>query len=549
MPVQTYLHLQMLDLLPSSVLYLQTASKPIIMLKNTVRIVFALQCLFVLGIQAQNTGMQYSLGFYKINRDSANYHSAMRDYMLQAEFELPEDSARKRSWIHRKIFSEHFLEYEHPDYAFKLSLLPDMQIGKSSENNLLWQNTRGISIEGRLGDQVFFRSSFYENQTKFPAYLRAFGATAEIVPAQGTIRDYGKSAYDYNYASALIAYIPNKYFNFQLGYDRNFIGDGYRSMLLSDNTFNYPFLKITAGAGRLKYTVMWAQFIDLKTEAFSHDNGYRKKWGVFHYLDWNATDKFSIGLFENVIWQDADSSGKRGFDASYLIPIAFLRPVEFSVGSPDNALMGLNLKYRVSNQSLVYGQFSLDEFKLKEVTSGKGWWGNKFGGQLGFRSINVFNVPKLNFLSELNAARPFTYAQRSSLLAYGHYNQPLAHPLGANFVEWVTIADFQHKRWYLRGQAQYAGYGLDTANTNFGKDIFKSYNTRTSEYGNKISQGIKTNLLYLQGSVAFLLNPKNNLRLEASIAARQETNNIFKNKELIFQIGLRSTFRQLYYDF
>ena len=219
------------------------------------------------------------------------------------------------------------------------------------------------------------------------------------------------------------------------------------------------------------------------------------------------------------------------------------------MGSPDNALLGINLKYAPSANSTFYGQFILDEFVFKEITKGSGWWGNKFGGQFGFRSNNIFKVPNLNILTEVNAARPYTYAQRTTLNNYGHYNQPLAHPQGANFVEWVSIADYRYKRLFLRGQITYAKYGLDSAGINFGKDIFKSYYSRAGNFDNHIGQGLNTTLTNLQGTVAYLVNPKYNLRIECSVTARQEKNNAWKNNELIFQIGLRSSFRQLYYDF
>ena len=41
-----------------------------------------------------------------------------------------------------------------------------------------------------------------------------------------------------------ISYSPHKYFNFQLGYDKNFIGNGYRSLFLSDWGNSYLFAKI-----------------------------------------------------------------------------------------------------------------------------------------------------------------------------------------------------------------------------------------------------------------------------------------------------------------
>ncbi|MCK7558103.1 hypothetical protein MKQ70_25090 [Chitinophaga sedimenti] len=100
-------------------------------------------------------------------------------------------------------------------------------------------------------------------------------------------------------------------------------------------------------------------------------------------------------------------------------------------------------------------------------------------------------------------------------------------------------------------QLTYANYGLDQDDaTNWGKDIiFKDYTTRQREYGNKIGQGLKTDLVYATGSLAYVFNPKYNLRLEASITHRQEKNSAFTNKETIFQFGLRTSFRQFYYDF
>lgn len=509
-------------------------------------------CLAVnLSANAQSAGRQYSLGFYHGTADTSGYHSSQRDYNIQPTFDLPQgDTTRKQSWLYRKLFREHLLEVNEDDYTFYASILPDLQLGHSSVNNGTWLNTRGVIAGGTIGKNLTFRAEFYENQGKFPGYIDAYGRENSIVPGQGAWKSYSNGkAFDFAYSSALLTYKAGKYFDFQLGYDKNFIGDGYRSMLLSDASFNYPFLKIIANVGRIQYTTMWAQFIDMKYPAASYDNGYRKKWGVFNYLDWNVSKKVSIGLFEAVIWQDSDSSGKRGFDASYINPIVFLRPVEFSVGSPDNALLGLNLKYAPSANSTLYGQFILDEFVFKEITSGTGWWANKFGGQLGFRSNNIFKIKHLNFLTEGNAARPYTYSQRTTLNNYGHYNQPLAHPQGANFVEWLSIADYQYKRLFLRGQITIAQYGLDSAGINYGKNIFESYYTRAEDFGNHVGQGLKTNLTNLQGTVAYLLNPKYNLRLECSVTVRQEKNSAWKNNEFIFQVGLRSSFRQLYYDF
>jgi hypothetical protein len=68
-------------------------------------------------------------------------------------------------------------------------------------------------------------------------------------------------------------------------------------------------------------------------------------------------------------------------------------------------------------------------------------------------------------------------------------------------------------------------------------------------YGNKIGQGIGTNLYFAEGTVSYLLNPKYNLRLEVGGVLRRETNGIKNTNTALFTFGLRSTFRNLYQDF
>lgn len=473
-------------------------------------------------------------------------------------------SPRKTSfgrWIYRKIFCEHLVEVYQPGFNVFFDLHADLNVGRSTRSGRknTWLNTRGASVQGNIGKHLYFESYFFENQGAFPSYLDSFIRRHRVVPGQGEVREFkGGRAFDYAYVTAMLSYTPSNLLNLTMGYGSNSIGDGYRSLILSDVPFSYPYLKATLKLGNVQYSSMWAQFQDLKSLGFGQaeqDAGYYKKWGVFHFLDWNINKKITVGLFDAVMWNDYDTTSrrKRGFDWTYMNPIIFLRPAEFSVGSSDNAMIGLNVKYKVLPKVTTYGQFVLDEFKLSEFfgSNGKGWWANKWGMQLGFRSFDLFKVKKLDFQGEYNVVRPYTYSFRNSFANYAHYNQSLAHPLGANFQEVLGIASYTYKRWYLRGQLTYANYGLDQDDaTNWGKDIiFKDYTTRQREYGNKIGQGLKTDLVYATGSLAYVFNPKYNLRLEASITHRQEKNSAFTNKETIFQFGLRTSFRQFYYDF
>ncbi|UYQ92418.1 hypothetical protein MKQ68_20245 [Chitinophaga horti] len=512
--------------------------------------------LIVVSGFAQGTLPSISMYNYRDIRalylDSVNRHTSLGNILR--EDTLTERSERK--WLYRKLFLEHLVEIRQDDFNVFADLIGDFNVGRSNAGNgkTVWTNTRGAHVQGNIGRKFYFESSFYENQAKMPAYIDSFWLKHRVIPGQGEPKGGDGKYYDYAYVNALMQYSPSRHLDLTLGYGTNFIGDGYRSMILSDINFSYPYLKVTANLGNVQYTSMWAQFMDLKSLTFGQayeDIGYLKKWGVFHYLDWNVNKRLSIGLFDAVIWPDADSAGrKRGFDWSYINPVIFLRPAEHSVGSSDNAMMGMTAKYKLWPKVTAYGQVVLDEFRIKEMFNGEGWWGNKWATQLGLKAFDLFKVDGLDLQGEFNAARPYTYSFRNTQGNYAHYNQSLAHPLGANFNEFIGIASYGHKRWFARAQVNYSNYGLDRNNdVSYGQDIFKSYELRLSEYGNTIGQGLKTDLIYATGSLAYVLNPKYNLRLEASLTHRQETNSLFINKELIFQFGLRTTFRQFYYDF
>lgn len=499
----------------------------------------------------------HHLNIRELYLDTANHHTALKVILHEDTTQLyNSEITKKRSWIHRKLFNEHLFEFREPDFNVFVDFLPDWSLGKSNQGKTTWLNTRGVRVQANIGKNFYFESSFYENQGVFPVYLDSFVNRRRVLPGQGMIKgdDVIGKKYDYAYVNAFLSYTPSKYLNLTLGYGTNSFGDGYRSMILSDIGFSYPYLRVTGTLGSFQYTSMWAQFMETQTKSVwqSYDGiGYPKKWGVFHFLDWNVNKKLTIGLFDAVVWGDVDTSGnKRGFDWSYLNPIIFLRPAEYAVGSSDNAILGMNIKYKLLPKTTAYGQFVLDEFKFKEFFSKNGWWANKWAAQIGFRSFDLFKVNKLDLQGEFNVSRPYTYSFRNNLANYAHYNQSLAHPLGANFKEVLAILSFPYKRWLFRGQLNYSQYGTDANPAlNWGGDIFKPYSTREKNYGNTIGQGLKTNLFYGQGTIAFVLNPKYNLRLEASAALRNEKNDLRTNREFIFNFGLRSTFRQFYYDF
>jgi hypothetical protein len=146
---------------------------------------------------------------------------------------------------------------------------------------------------------------------------------------------------------------------------------------------------------------------------------------------------------------------------------------------------------------------------LKKIKNEPTNWTNKFGFQLGGKYIDAFGVKNLDLQVEMNRVRPFTYSHYDTINNFSHYNQPMTHPLGANFQEWIGILRYQPlPRLNIYARAIYYFKGLDTANANFGGNIFRSYNSRLSEDGFKVGSGNKLTVLngYLNVAYEFRQN-------------------------------------------
>ncbi|HMI00874.1 MAG TPA: hypothetical protein VK541_00250 [Pedobacter sp.] len=526
---------------------------------------FLFQALVKAQEPTPNQNIPYSYQFYqKLNKQvydlNSRMHSTIKGYYADDSLlntrhvelmSLGTDSLNQRTWFRRKLTEEHLINVSAPDYTFYADFLPDFQIGREfDESKTTWKNTRGFQLGGTIGKQFSFYTNGFENQGVFANYLTEFIDSNKVVPSEMSGKFDNKTK-DWSYVTAFLSFTPSKYINLALGYDKNFIGDGYRSMLLSDVVANYSFFRLRATLGNVQYQTIFAYMLDPGAPKFTTDRrlGDRGKWNAMQYVDWNVNNRLSIGFFQAVTWADAEPEGKRGFDFNYIHPFVFLRSIEgANVSSPDKLRLGLNTKYELTQNTVVYGQFMIDEFTAKEFFSNKGYWANKWSAQLGLKGSDLFKIKDLNWLTEFNTARPYTYAHFQRVDNYAGMNQPLAHPMGANFREFVGLLNYSYKRFDFQGQAIYARYGLDPEGQNYGKNIFLSYDTRALEYGSKVGQGIKTNFYFGEIKASYLINPKYNLRFELGGVYRRENSGMAKNSQLI-TFGLRSTFRNLYQDF
>ncbi len=329
------------------------------------------------------------------------------------------------------------------------------------------------------------------------------------------------------------------FLSFDVGIGKHFLGEGDRSLFLSDNSAPYPYIRGMAKKWKVQYIVLYSFYREPIWKNFNQP--YTRKNSTLHYISWHINKRFTLHAFETVIWQVRDSIGNRGFDINYLNPIVFYRPIEFSLGSPDNVMMGAGFALKVFKQSYIYGQFLLDEFKLSEWKAKQGWWGNKFGFQTGIKTYQLFDISSLFFRLECNVVRPFTYAHSDYLSTWGAMHEPLAHPLGANFIEWLSQISYSYKRWFVAIYANYYRQGEGNTLFNAGNNLYQSYNQNRQEYGNYLLIGSNTTVKYASFIIAYTLKPSWELNLFVKteyLTKHQESKGT--NDYLFVQLGINT---------
>lgn len=363
-------------------------------------------------------------------------------------------------------------------------------------NKSIFLNSKGITLRGTIGRKIGFSTFITDNQERGPQFFQQQVASFRAVPGVGFYKPFKTRGVDYFDARGYISFKAAGAIDIQFGYDKNFIGNGYRSLLLSDWGNSNLFLKLNTRVWKINYQNIFMELMPQFKKA--GDTLLDRKYAAMHHLSVNVTKWLNIGVFEGVIF-----GRKNRFDFQYLNPIIFYRHIEGTVGSPDNALAGFDFKANIAHRAQLYGQFLLDEFVLSEIRKNNGSWVNKWGIQLGVKYVDAFGVPNLDIQLEANRVRPFTYTHNDTISNYTHYNQPLAHPLGANFQEFLGIIRYQPApKWHVYLQGIYYYQGLDSTGKNFGANIFRNYTTRTRNDGFKIGSGNKATVLnaYLQVS-------------------------------------------------
>lgn len=503
----------------------------------------------------------------KMDKIGTNAHTASKPYKyteVQPYYDLEKENKalfyKKESWFGRKFFNENTVQIQGEDYWFTFDIAADLQVGRDFEESFTtYNNTRAGIFQGGLGDRLNFFTVIYESQGKFAGYFNDLAEdlgrrnSGQVsIPTRGIGEPY-RDGFDYPVVEGYLSYNATDFLDIQFGRGNNFIGDGYRSLFMSDNASPNAYVKVNTSFWKFKYTNTWSS---LKNPNTLTDGGaFLTKYMATHYLSYNVNKRLNIGLFESVLFE---SEPNRGFDWNFVNPILFYNMVEYSSGSRSGkSLIGLSYKYKWTDQINSYGQLLIDEFSVDDVTAGNKSWKNKFGFQMGVKYADAFKVNNLFLQLEYNQLRPYTYSHNTLNLHYTNDNQSMAHLWGANFREVLFITRYKKDRFYGHAKFIFGERGFETNENSdpfYGTNLLGDERLRIADEGINIGQGNRGNSYYGELEAGFIVNPTTNLKVYLNLIHRKL--NVSENTALNFDrnttwvnLGFRTDIFNWYYDY
>jgi hypothetical protein len=388
-------------------------------------------------------------------------------------------------------------------------------------SNTIFVSSRGAELRGWISRKLGFYTSITDNQEQVPYYVDNWikkDGKHMAVPGVDYFLNPSKGHYDYMQASGYINFdVVKNHVNVTFGSGKHFIGDGISSLFLTDNSSNMPFLQIQTRIWKLNYECLYLELTPQFTRGI--DTVRSHKYSTIHYLSGNVNRWLSLGFFEAEVFDRPDN-----YELSYLNPIIFTTAINRFNGAGDKSLLGMNAKAIIAKHVQLYGQLIFNEFRYKELTSSKKWYGNKYGVQFGAKYFDAAGIRNLDIQAEVDAVRPYTYSAQDTLANYTNYNQTMADPLGSGFIKTIGVLRYSPvKNLYLTLKGTYYIQGVDTGGKNFGNNIYNSYLSADHQYGVKWINGPKSTCEIINLNISYQL--RRNLFIDCGGTYRKYINN------------------------
>lgn len=368
------------------------------------------------------------------------------------------DTSKQYYYITAYLIKKHLIELKGEDYYLTISPTLNLNYGIDKSDSLgtrLFQNTRGYHIEGDLFKNFSFSSSFYENQARFTAYEKSYYlSNGELypkgnlyslqnatIPGGARTKPFKEDGFDYAYAIGNFIYAPTKKIRIIGGNNSHFVGSGYRSLLLSDNSIYTPYIQTDIKLSpKWTFIYMRSRLMNLIRRPFSSnvESYYIPKGLSVNYLTYKANSKLNISLFEGIIWSKGDSISSRPLNAFYYSPVPLISDFVLKDSNYMNGLIGLNSEYILTKKHRIYNQLAMSNLDPKHIGFQIGYRGYNFGGLKNFMlQLEYNNVPKK------------LYTSTNNQLNYSNYNLPLAHTKGNSFQEYILRTNYEYQRFYV----------------------------------------------------------------------------------------------------
>ncbi len=438
-------------------------------------------------------------------------------------------------------FKKHWFEIQTEDCYLTISPVFNFSLGRdlldTAQRNL-FQNTRGFIIEGDIAKNFSFATTFYENQARFSNYESDFISSHGefytypgyykqlngVVPGGTRTKKFRVDGYDYGFAQGYVVYQPHKKVDIIVGNNQQFIGSGYRSMLLSDNSSAAPYLRLDYRiSNRWSYTILKTRAMNVvrKLKKTTVEAYYQPKGFAVNYLSFQATDKLNISLFEGSTWSMGDSLTTKRVHPLFYNPIPIISSLLND--SICSAIQGVNVNWLLHPNARIYGQFAVGSMKTKQ-----------FAFQVGYRGNDYFKIKNLYTQIEYNFASSKMYKATTDRLNFSHYNLALAHPKENGFHEIVVRLGWEWKRIFA--DVKSVNYFL----VNHTKNDLLPVQFYTTVSNDKISHN--------QLEFGYRMNKKLNWNFFGNITYRKQTG-AENSQAFVVSAGMRTSLLSHYNDY
>jgi hypothetical protein len=296
-----------------------------------------------------------------ISKSHSFYPYFIQDTSYLNEIYYTPDSSIK--FLKRKLFFDDFYHLETKDLTLQIDPAFNLNYGEDSKTDdyKIFQNTRGIIVRGKLGKNLYFKSTAFENQMTQPVFLKEYINWRVVVPGIARLRYTKPDTFDCSTAEGELYWQVSPQITVNLGRGKKFLGYGYRSLFLSYNAPPYSYINLNWNSKnkKLLITSLWYVTSDIKSIADATKDFYYKGYGNINFLSYYPAEWLQVGLVESK-WY------KNKVDFSYFVPIAYWNSV-FDNKNDGRIKAGFTYSIRLLKTLMYYGQW---DFMLGQTQNG-----------------------------------------------------------------------------------------------------------------------------------------------------------------------------------